>query len=289
MASICIFTPTYNRGYILDRLYSSLCGQTNNDFHWLIVDDGSTDNTCDLVQRWMQEGQINISYIKTKNQGKPRAINEAVSLCEDELFFVVDSDDYIVQTAIDEIIKYWSAYKNDDKIAGIVALKGYTETRPLGTEMPKGLKTTKIWDLYERHHFKGDISLIHRTDILKHYPYNVADGEKFIAETSVYYAIDDSYDMAVYPHILTICEYLDDGLSKNFVSNAKENPIGYYRHKKDCAARSTTLLGKLRETTLYLVGCKLAGKQNAVKESPSPLIATICSAPAYLLEKTVFK
>src|SRR5665647_1656547 len=112
MSTLTIFTPSYNRGYILGQLYHSLLEQTCMDFEWVIVDDGSTDNTKDLVQAWTNEGKLTIRYIYQKNGGKMRAHNTGVLYATTELFLCVDSDDYLVETAVEEILLCWEAHRN---------------------------------------------------------------------------------------------------------------------------------------------------------------------------------
>ncbi|MBE6470027.1 MAG: glycosyltransferase family 2 protein [Coriobacteriaceae bacterium] len=289
MPTVCIFTPTYNRAHTLPRLYQSLVGQTCEDFLWMVVDDGSEDGTEELVNSWKREGAIQVCYFRVVNGGKPRAVNLGVSRCECPLFYVVDSDDYLVPTAIEHIVGLSSDLYADKSLAGIVALNGSDELTPLGTWMPEALSRVKCWDLSERYRFQGDASLIYKTDVLKQHPFEVAAGEKFVAETSVYYRLDDEYDLHVDNTVLKICCYLEDGLTKNFVANAKANPIGYWKHKKYCAARSRTLVSKMRETTLYLVGCMLAGEKGAVRRAPNPLIALVCTPLAFALRYMVFR
>ena len=108
MKTVTVFTPTYNRAYTLPKLYNSLCRQTSVDFMWLVVDDGSTDNTEELIKGWQEENKVLIEYHKQSNGGKMRAHNLGVKLCNSELFFCVDSDDYISDVAIEHIIDYWN-------------------------------------------------------------------------------------------------------------------------------------------------------------------------------------
>ena len=102
---LTIFTPTYNRAYTLKKLYASLIEQINQNFEWLIVDDGSTDNTEEVVKQWVDEKKITIRYFKQRNGGKQRAHNKGVEICNTELFICVDSDDYIVKDSVDKILK----------------------------------------------------------------------------------------------------------------------------------------------------------------------------------------
>ena len=136
------------------------------------------------------------------------------------------------------------------------------------TWIPDGLTEVKYWDLFEKYHFAGDTSLIHKTEVAK-VSVRRSAREKFIAETSVYYRLDDHYLMRTDNTILTICHYLPDGLTKNFAKNARENPIGYRKHKLYCAQRSQTLAGKFRETTLYLVGCRMTGEKGGPSKAPN--------------------
>ena len=289
MATVCVFTPTFNRAYILPKLYESLVAQTSRDFSWLIVDDGSTDNTAELVHGWQAEGLVPITYIYQENGGKQRATNTGMSHCTDELFFVVDSDDHLVPSAVEQIVDVWQGARSDVTLAGIVALRGTDEDTPLGTHMPTGVTRVKMWDLLHKYRFKGDTSLIHRTAIVQQHPYEVAPGEKFVAESMAFFAIDDDYDMLTYDHVLTICHDLPDGYTQNFVENTKKNPIGYMRHKRDSARRATNPYDACRETTLYLVGCMLAHHRGGVREAPNVPLAVLCYLPAKLARATVFR
>jgi glycosyltransferase involved in cell wall biosynthesis len=152
MATVCVFTPTYNRAYVLPKLYKSLVSQTSHDFSWLVVDDGSTDNTAELVHGWQAEGLVPITFIRQENGGKQRATNTGMEHCKDELFFVVDSDDYLVPTAIEQVVEVWQGARNDATLAGIVALRGSDEETPLGTHMPAGVSRVKMWDLLHKYH-----------------------------------------------------------------------------------------------------------------------------------------
>lgn len=287
--TVCVFTPTYERAYILPVLYKSLVAQTSHDFVWMIVDDGSTDGTEELVAGWIAENRVDIDYVKTANGGKQRAVNAGVARCRNPLFFVVDSDDWLLPGAIEHVLAVWATIAGDDRYAGIVALRGTDDHTPMGTWMPAGVTEVKMWDLLEKYRFKGDTSLIHRTDVLRDHPYEVAPGEIFVSEASVFFLLDEEYWMRTDNTILTICHYLPDGLTRNFAANAKRNPIGYWKHKRYCAQRSTTLKGIVRETLLYLVGCRLAGQRGAIAMAPHKVVAAACYLPALVARHTVFR
>ena len=133
--TLTVFTPTYNRAYILGRCYESLKRQTCKDFVWLIIDDGSTDNTRELVDRWIQENKVPIKYHYQENQGMHGAHNTAYELIDTELNVCIDSDDYMADDAVEKIISFWRRHGNE-KTAGIIALDSYTDGRIIGTLLP---------------------------------------------------------------------------------------------------------------------------------------------------------
>ena len=130
---ITVFTPTYNRAYVIDELYNSLLNQTVTDFEWIVIDDGSNDNTEEYFNKICKnENPFKIIYLKQENGGKHRAINRGVQLAEGELFFIVDSDDYLTSDAIEKLIKWRSGLDNSKKWAGISGARGYSGSIPIG-------------------------------------------------------------------------------------------------------------------------------------------------------------
>lgn len=287
MKKMTIFTPTYNRAYILPRLYKSLCTQTCKEFEWLIVDDGSEDETENLVKWWMKQKKIVIRYYKQPNGGKQRAHNVGVEKSDGELFVCVDSDDYVTPEFVEKHLKCREKL-NDKSYAGIISLKGYKDGRPTGNYFPKDLKRTTLTNLYGKRKFYGDATLVYYTKILRQYPFIVDEGEKFIGEGFVYYQIDQKYDLLVLPEILMIVEYLDDGYSKNVRKITKDNPKSYTRLKKQSIQYSKTWKEKFIQTILYMVGCRLSGQQQ-VKNAPYKILAILAYLPAWLVWKIFYK
>lgn len=234
---LTIFTPTYNRAYILPRAYEALCSQTSKNFVWLIVDDGSTDNTESLIHTWIQEGRIAIQYHHQENGGKMRAHNLGVHLCETELFVCVDSDDYIVKDAVESILHLWNSLQHKDKLGGIIAYKGKDPSHILFGKPFPNINPATLQELYQNG-FTGETTLIYRTHVLSQHLFPVFDGEKFIPEAVVYDQIDQHHPLYVFPRIITICEYHNDGLSHSVALLRENNPKGwllYYQHRiKNC-------------------------------------------------------
>lgn len=230
---LTVFTPTYNRSYILSKAYEALCRQTNKDFIWLIVDDGSTDGTEQLVQRWIQEEKISIQYYFQLNGGKMRAHNQGVRLCSTELFMCVDSDDYLVDDGVESILNLWNQLEKKKHLAGIVAYKGKDASHTMfGEKFPCTGEST-MQGLYQNG-FSGETTLIYRTDILLQYPFPVFDDEKFIPEAVAFDQIDQHYSLHIFPRVLSVCEYRDDGLSRSVDRIRWDNPKGwllYYQQR----------------------------------------------------------
>lgn len=289
MEDICIFTPTYNRAYTLEALFESLKQQTAQRFYWLIVDDGSTDDTESLVKRLTEESPFRIEYVKQENGGKQRAHNTGVERCESELFFCVDSDDTLAPNAIEAILGTWEKFHDNPSVAGVVGLCGKDSTTPLGTRMPQDVQTITFWDLYYKKGHKGDSAPVHRTSILKEYPFFIAENEKFIAETYVYHQIDQDYELGIIDGVLIVREYLEDGYTHNVRKVTKQNPIGYTILKRMYIEYSDTLYLKFYNSILYLVGCILSGTKHGVRNAPYRGIAALAYLPALLLCKTVYR
>jgi len=228
MTSITVFTPTYNRAYILPQLYKSLLGQTYSYFTWLIVDDGSTDGTKELIDKWIGDGKVHIRYFYQENAGKMQAHNKGVEECNTNLFVCVDSDDYITNTALEELVNVWDK-ESDISLAGIVAKRGEDVDIQLGVGNFPNKHLIALRELRENH-FNGDTTICLNARVIKQFSFPFIEGEKYITERYLYDQIDQKYKYIVYPRILTICKYLTDGYTMNADRISYQNPVGmmYY-------------------------------------------------------------
>jgi glycosyltransferase involved in cell wall biosynthesis len=209
-----------------------LCRQTCKTFIWLIVDDGSTDDTEAVVQSWIAEGIIKIRYLKQENGGKQRAHNTGVRFCTTECFICVDSDDYLTDDAVMTLSESWLKVRDNSSVSGIVAMRGFDSLKPLGAFLPKDVTFSPLTDLYLKHNFYGDTELMFRTTILQQYPYDVVEGEKFIPENYVYMQIDQRYTMYLLHKIIGIGGYQEDGYTKSIHKIIYRNPKSYMKVKK---------------------------------------------------------
>lgn len=224
---ITVFTPTYNRAYIIENLYRSLQRQTNKDFEWLVVDDGSTDDTEVLFKEWIKEKSFAVRYIKTKNGGKHRAINLGLKEAEGELFFIVDSDDYLSDDAVESILSQYNYVKTDSEFAGVCGMRAYPNGRRIGGEVPFDIFEGTGFDYWFRNNITGDSAEVFKTDIFRQFPFPEIDGEKFCPEAVVWYRIARAgYKIRYFNKKIYFCDYLPDGLTAKITKLRINSPLG---------------------------------------------------------------
>lgn len=223
---ITVFTPTFNREYIIKNLYESLTKQTFEDFEWLVVDDGSKDNTEELIESFIKEDLIKIRYIKQKNGGKHRSINKGIELANGELFFIVDSDDKLTDEALEIINSSWDLIPDKEGFCGISGLRGYSSTDIIGNSHSIDILDCSILDYRYRYNIKGDKAEVFLTKILKENKFPEFEGENFIAEGIVWNKLGSQYKMRWINEIIYICNYLEDGLTNKITSLRIKNIQG---------------------------------------------------------------
>lgn len=222
---LTIFTPTYNRAYCLDRVYQSLCKQTNQDFVWLLVDDGSTDNTKELVDTWIEEGKIGIQYHYQVNAGKSMAHNKGVKLTQTELFTCLDSDDCLTEDAVEVVANEWKSAKKG--MTGLLLRKFSNIVNFEVTKLPSTLKYSTLYDAYNFSGLQGDTMLVFRTSVISQYEFPKFEGEKFVPEAYLYDLIDTNGKLKFVDKAIYECEYQTDGYTCNMARLLKNNPQGY--------------------------------------------------------------
>ena len=240
---ITLFTPTYNRAYIINRLYESIQRQTFRDFEWIVYDDGSTDNTEELVNRWISDNNdFPIRFYKGKNGGKCRATNRALEVADGEIFFTIDSDDYLTDDACEKINNWMESIRELKEYCGIVANRGQTPTETRNTtwrddpNCPWYQKPYRDATFLERYPEATDYPLdgeraeVLWTDIFKQYPYPEFEGENYLSPNIPWMRMaHDGYKIRVFEDIIWIWEYLDDGLTnKGSFNRYLNNPRGYF-------------------------------------------------------------
>lgn len=239
---ITVFTATYNRQKLLERAYVSLCEQTRKEFVWLIVDDGSTDETQKQVEMWQREADFEIYYVYQENGGKMRAHNRGVQLTETELFVCLDSDDTLTRNAVERLTDSWQGIPAEKKqrYAGMIAYKGRDEEYTLNGELFPEVEADSLTGL-EQKGFRGETVLVLRTEILREFLFPEFDGENFVPEAVVYDRIDRKYQYKVIPEIFMVCEYQPDGLTRRIAQLRNDNPRGwllYYQQRIEQSEKS---------------------------------------------------
>ncbi|TGN26696.1 glycosyltransferase family 2 protein [Empedobacter tilapiae] len=221
---ITVFTPSYNREKFLPKLYSSLLRQTFKDFEWVIVDDGSSDNTTELVNRWKEEGFIKIKYFKKNNGGKHRAINKGLELASGELFFIVDSDDYLTDNALEIVCKYYEPIKNNDNIIGVTGFRAYSDGSFIGgRRFPNEITDSNLIERRTKYGVTADLAHVIKTHIFRKFLFPDISGENFVAESIVWNRMSIDYKMRYFNEAIYIGEYLEEGLSSNSIRNRIKN------------------------------------------------------------------
>lgn len=281
---ITVFTPTYNRAHTLPRLYESLIRQDSKDFEWVIVDDGSSDDTEVIVNRWVQEKLIHIRYYKQENAGKPTAHNKGVVEAKGELFTCVDSDDFLTDNAISTIINTWECVTSP-YIIGILAFKIHTDQTPVTKIRDTTIAESTLRSAYKQHGLSGDTMLIFKTETIKKYQFPRIENEKFIPESYLYNKLDREGKLFILRKGLYVCEYLTDGYSKNVDKLLYNNYKSYAFHIKERLLTVDRGFDILLDSIRYASVLLAHKEKRIVRQSAYPIITLIALLPAYILAK----
>ena len=282
---LTVFTPTYNRAYILPKCYESLTRQTCKKFVWVIIDDGSTDDTAELVKKWIDEDKIEIRYYYQDNKGMHGAHNKAYKVIDTELNVCIDSDDYMTDDAVEIIINYWKNNKKEE-YCGFGALNIFKNGKVIGTEFPEGLKESKYFDIYKKYKIKGDKKFIYRTELIRENPYPIFRGEKYVGLDYKYMKLDEKYCLGLLNKPVCIVKYLADGSSLNMFRQYRRNPRGFcfYRIENMKNPRGN-LLYKFKESIHYVASSIWCRNKKFLKDTPCKFLC-ICAIPfGYMLYK----
>lgn len=249
MPLITVITPTYNRADELCRLYKSLVNQ-NCDFKWLIVDDGSVDNTQELAEIFIKEASFPIQYLKKKNGGKHTALNYGIRHIDTELTIIVDSDDTLTSGAIKTIEKDYEKYKDNAIIGCLTYLRCFSNGKPI---VP--LEQTEFIANYIEYRIKGDrpgdMAEVYKTEILKSYPFPEFEGEKFISEDVVWIEIGKRYDTVYINKAIYECEYLEGGLTFNDKPMKFSSPFGSMLRGKQLLTKECGIKANIKGAIIY--------------------------------------
>ena len=273
--TLTIFTPAYNRAYTLHLGYEALLRQTCQDFEWLIIDDGSTDNTRELVAGWIKENKIPIRYHYQENQGMHGAHNTAYRLITTELNTCIDSDDYMPDDAVEKIVTFWKK-QGSNEVAGIIGLDADFQGNIIGTTFTE--KQTTLGNFYAQGG-KGDKKMIYRTKITNKYPeYPLFKGENYVSLGYKYELIDQDYPLLTLNEVLVKVEYRPDGSSMNMFRQYIKNPQGFAFIRKSSMQLAPTAKRRFMEAIHYVSSSLILKNKRFLQESPKKFL-TLCAIP----------
>ena len=290
---LTIFTPTYNRAELLKRGYDALCRQTNKKFIWMIVDDGSTDNTAQTVEEWtgIDKG-FEIIYIKKENGGLHTGYNVAIENANTELLMCIDSDDYVTDDCVEKILYFWERNGSDD-VAGIVALDAYTDGRIIGDKLPNQKKVNLIDLLTGKYPINnGDRTNIVRTELYKKVaPMKSFPGEKNFNPHYMHLEISRDYDFLVMNEVVRYVEYQENGMSNSMYRQYYNSPNSFAATRiLYLSFKNTSFKFKLKHSIHYVSSCILANKTKVMfKNTPKPGYCFLALPGGWLLSKIIKK
>lgn len=227
-----MLTATYNREKELAKLYESLVQNHRHfqDFTWYIMDDGSSDQTKELISQYQAEKKISIVYHSQVNQGKMQAINHLLPLVHEDIIVEMDSDDYFLEHALETIEKGYQALPKKNNVYGVVFYK-VLEGHPIDKMHDLEGKTMTLFDIHYKYGYEYDMAITFKADIRKQYPYELEHEERFITEARAYHKMDQATDgLFIYGEDIMVCAYQEDGYTKNIQSMFKRYPYGYYNY-----------------------------------------------------------
>lgn len=258
MKTITVFTPTFNRVHLLPRLYDSLCKQTSGDFSWLIIDDGSSDGTQELVKQWQAEKKIEIEYHYKENGGMHTGHNVAYRRIKTELNVCIDSDDYMPKDAVEKIVRFWNDLEDKQNYSGFVGLDVTEDGAIIGTKIPEDLKRGSYLNLYKS--VTGDKKFVLVTEEVKKYPlYPEYKNEKLVPLGILYIMMGEEKDFAFTNDVYCVVEYQEDGSTNSIFKQYRESPLGFAYARKIILKYDRSFASQFK-TYLHLISSSIFAK-----------------------------
>lgn len=232
---LSILTATYNRAKYLNTLYKSILDNSSKEYEieWLIMDDGSTDNTEQLCKKFIGNSNCIVKYHKQDNQGKMQAINNLMNFVSGNFVIECDSDDYFLKNALKVMLEKSKILQENENLYALIFLKNENSQTLSGNKFPLENIDTTMFDLYFKYGITGEKIILHKAEIRKRYKYILEPGERFCTESRMYHEMDLKYNVRCYNEIVVQGEYQQDGYTQNIQKIFKENPNGHYQYFKE--------------------------------------------------------
>lgn len=283
---LTIFTPTYNRAHTIERTYHSLCRQSCKEFDWLIIDDGSTDNTASIVKAWVAENKIPIRYVYKENGGLYTGYNVAYSLIESELCVCVDSDDYMPDDAVEKIYRCWIE-RGGEQYAGLIGLDFHLDGTPIGGYFPTGLDNVWLMDLYIKKLHLGDVKPVLRTDLMKTVAPMVGfEGEKNFNPAYMMMQVCDRYPILLLNENLCFVDYQTglDSMSAGIWKQYRNSPHSFQKQRiLELQLVHNSWKNRIRVAIHYVASSLIAHDKGWLRKSPKKWITVLVSPMGLVL------
>ncbi len=262
---LTILTPTYNRARILGKLYHSLCNQSNKNFEWIIVDDGSDDETRELVVPWIEKKRVQTSskitgvsqcgfvvkYLWQNNGGKHTAVNRGVEEAQGKYTFIVDSDDSLPKSSVDTVINMLKTIQKENMLGGVAGFMAHHDGKIIGHGYNFDILDTNSLDLRYKYHIQGDMAEVFRTDVLREFPFPEFAEEKFCPEALVWNRIAQKYNLRFFHEVIYFRDYLAGGLTDKITKIRQNSPLGSCTHYKELNGYSVPFIQKAKAAINY--------------------------------------
>lgn len=277
---ITVLTPTFNRGGRLQSLWDSLQKQTVKDFEWLVVDDGSTDGTKDLIIQLREKSDFPIRYIYKSNGGKHTALNVGIQTICSELIFIVDSDDCVTDDAVESILKIHKKYRSQNNICGYAFLRAFPDGKVNGKKFDVDEKIGSYIDVRVNGDDTGaDKAEVFKTNCLKEFPFPEYPNEKFLGEDLVWVRMARKYEMVHINKAIYVGNYLEDGLTNNRRKHNIASPIGCMHRAEEFMESDLKTRYRIKGGLQYIVYGRFAGVKvvDLIRKSRHKVLATVCT------------
>lgn len=277
---ITVLTPTFNRGGELQSLWDSLQKQTVKDFEWLVVDDGSTDGTKNLITQLQEKSDFPIRYIYKNNGGKHTALNVGIQTICSELIFIVDSDDCVTDDAVESILKIHKKYRSQNNICGYAFLRAFPDGKINGKKFDVDEKIGSYIDVRVNGDDTGaDKAEVFKTHCLKEFSFPEYQNEKFLGEDLVWVRMARKYEMVHINKAIYVGNYLEDGLTNNRRKHNIASPIGCMHRAEEFMESDLKTRYRIKGGLQYIVYGRFAGVEvcDLIRKSRHKVLATVCT------------
>lgn len=277
---ITVLTPTFNREGVLRSLWDSLQKQTVKDFEWLVVDDGSTDGTKNLITQLQEKSDFPIRYIYKSNGGKHTALNVGIQTICSELTFIVDSDDCVTDDAVESILKIHKKYRSQNNICGYAFLRAFPDGKVNGKKFDVNEKIGSYIDVRVNGDDTGaDKAEVFKTHCLKEFPFPEYPNEKFLGEDLVWVRMARKYEMVHINKAIYVGNYLEDGLTNNRRKHNIASPVGCMHRAEEFMESDLKTRYRIKGGLQYIVYGRFAGVKivDLIRKSRHKVLATVCT------------